>query len=162
MQKKLMNEQGMFQAITHQITDICNCALEMLLNGTDMPAAVRIPDILLCLHGMNISTDALALKAFDRRFPFGASMEKVGRPMFVCVSVCPSIFTPGARTAAPIGTDEYSFDAPEQRKDEVTRCGPIGCTGHVPRAISRTLAKINWPTLQAKPMDGSGSNLVGR
>ena len=39
--------------------------------------------------------------------------------MFVCVSVFPSIFAFGARTAGPIRTSEYSFDAPEQRKTMV-------------------------------------------
>ena len=61
--------------------------------------------------------------------------------MYVGMSVCPSIFASGARTAGPIGTGEYPFDAPERRKDDGNGLGPIGCTWHVPRAIAQTLVK---------------------
>ena len=54
--------------------------------------------------------------------------ENVGRAMFVCLYVCASIFACGARTAGPIGTGKYSFDAPERRKDDGAICEPIGCT----------------------------------
>ena len=59
----------------------------------------------------------------------------------VCVYVCPSIFASGARTAGRIGTGEYSFDAPERRKDDGNSFELIGCTWYVPRAIAQTFAK---------------------
>ena len=55
--------------------------------------------------------------------------------MIACLSVCPSIFAPGARTVAPIGTGEDSFDAPERQKDDGGDCGVIGTTWHMPRAM---------------------------
>ena len=61
--------------------------------------------------------------------------------MYVCLSVCPSIFAFGARTASWIGKGEYSFNAPERRKDNDSDFGPIGCTWYVPRVIAQTLAK---------------------
>ena len=57
------------------------------------------------------------------------------------MSVCPSIFAFGARTAVRIGTSEYSFDAPERWEDDGNGFGPIGCTRHVARAIAQILAK---------------------
>ena len=48
---------------------------------------------------------ALALKALCSKIFSGGSLKKEsGR----CLSVCPSIFTSGVRTAGPIGTGEYS------------------------------------------------------
>ena len=91
--------------------------------------------------------------------------KEVG-PMFICLSVrlsvCSSILATGARTAGLIRTGEHSFDAPERRKDDGTGCGPIRCAWQVLRAILQKVVKINRASLQAKPMDGFGSNLVGR
>ena len=92
------------------------------------------------------------------------SLEKVGQAMFVCrMYVCANIFTSGARSAGPIGTGKYWFDAPEQRKDDGVICKPIGCTWLVPGgAIAQTLAKNLSARVQAKRMDGIDSNLVGQ
>ena len=57
-----------------------------------------------------------------------AGKKQSGRCLCVCMYVCPSIFASGARTAGWIGTGEYSFDAPERRKDDGNSFGPIGCT----------------------------------
>ena len=81
--------------------------------------------------------------------------------MFVCACV-PKHFRPGARPAGPVGTCEYSFDAPERRKNDGASCIPIGCTWHVQRAIAQTLAEIDGTSLQVKAMDRFDSNLVGR
>ena len=63
-------------------------------------------------------------------------------PSFLDHPVCLSgTSTSEARTAGRIGTGDYSFDAPEQRKDDSAGYKPITCTCHVPRAIVQTLAK---------------------
>ena len=73
----------------------------------------------------------LSIKGFRSEISFGGSLEKVGRLVFVhlyvCLSVCPSIFASGAQTPGPIGTGEYSFDAPERREDDSTipKCSTI-------------------------------------
>ena len=72
--------------------------------------------------------------------------------MFVCVYVCMSVrlfkhFASGDRAAGQIGTGQYSFDAPEWRKDVENSFGPIGCTWHVPRATAQTLANSTLQVL---------------
>ena len=54
--------------------------------------------------------------------------EKVGSIVFVCVSVCPSILSPGAGTGGRIGTGEAPFDAPEPQKNDGTNRGAIDAT----------------------------------
>ena len=58
-----------------------------------------------------------------------------------CVSVCPSILAPGARTAGPIGTGVGSFDATERWKDDGANCKAICATLHVARASVPTISK---------------------
>ena len=87
--------------------------------------------------------------------------KKVGRAMFVCMSVCPSVFDSGAQTAGPIETGEYSFDALERRKDDGAGFGPIGCTWHVPLATLQEVAK-NLVKTAGQTNGGFGSNLVGQ
>ena len=77
------------------------------------------------------------------------------------MSVCPSILAYGARTAGRIGTDKYSFDAKERLKNDGNGFELIGFMWHVPRAIAQTPAKKLQIRVQAKPMDGFGSYLVG-
>ena len=60
-----------------------------------------------------------------------------------------------------IGTNEYSFDEPERRKDDGNNFRPVGCTWHVQREIMQAIAKKLYPRMQANPMDRFGSNLVG-
>ena len=55
--------------------------------------------------------------------------------------VCPTILTPGVRTAGLIGTGEAPFDAAEWRKDDGANHGMIGTTLHVPRATTQTIEK---------------------
>ena len=74
-------------------------------------------------------------------FPGGSLEKNAGRPVFVCMYVCPSIFASGARTVGRIGTGEYSLYANEKRKNDGNDFGPIGCTWHLPRAIAQILAK---------------------
>ena len=59
----------------------------------------------------------------------------------VCMSVFPSIFDSAAQTSGLIGRSEYSFDAPERRKDDGNSFGPNGCRWHAPRAIAQSIAK---------------------
>ena len=92
----------------------------------------------------------------------GLSMGK-SRAADVCLCVCVSKHF---RLWSPNGwsdRDERIFiRCTGTAENDGARCGPIGCTWHVPRTISQTPAKINGPTLQVKPTDGFGSNLVGR
>ena len=63
-------------------------------------------------------------------------MKKVGRDVFVCVSVCPSVLARGAQTAGPIGTGVAPFDAPIRRNDDGADLGSVGATCHVPRGAA--------------------------
>ena len=81
------------------------------------------------------------IEGFCSKISPGWSLEKIGRPVLICMYVCLSIFDSGARTVGRIGTGEYSFDVTERRKDDGNSFRLIGCTWHVPRAIAQTLAK---------------------
>ena len=81
------------------------------------------------------------MKAFARRFPLVGRWKNAVGPVFMCLSVCPSNFASGALTARRIETGEYSFDAPERRKDDGSGFGPISSMWHVQRAIAQTIAK---------------------
>ena len=54
--------------------------------------------------------------------------EKNVRVVFVCLPVCSSILTPGARAAGPIGTRKAPFDATERWKDDGANREEIGAT----------------------------------
>ena len=60
--------------------------------------------------------------------------KKVGRIVFVCVSVCPSISGHSARTAVLIGTGVTPIDVPRRRNDHGAGRGSAGGTWHVARA----------------------------
>ena len=46
---------------------------------------------------------------------YGERVKQMKSSGPVYVSICPNIFAYGARTAGPIGTGGYYFDAPERR-----------------------------------------------
>ena len=65
--------------------------------------------------------NALALEPLCSKISSGGPLEKsswAGVCLYVCMSVCPSIFDSGAQAAGRIGKGEYSFDAPEQWKHD--------------------------------------------
>ena len=63
----------------------------------------------MILNHRVIGFNALAVKVLLGDFPWWVAGKKVVGSMFVCMSVCPSIFASGAQTAGPIETGEYRF-----------------------------------------------------
>ena len=49
-------------------------------------------------------------------------------PVSVCLSVCPSILAPVARTGGRIGASKAPLEAPERLKDDGANCGAIAVT----------------------------------
>ena len=63
------------------------------------------------------------------------------------MSVCPSIWAPGAKTAGPIGTGETPFDALERWKDAGANRKAIGatwqCANPWKKVVDRVAGQIN-------------------